>query len=48
MSDTIWHIPSENMLDRLDELHKALSNFPDSPFAACWQHEIEYLESLLY
>lgn len=47
MSDTIWHIPSESMLDRLDELYKALANFSDSPSAACWQREIEYLESLL-
>lgn len=44
----VWRIPGEWMLDRLDELYEYLENFPESALSVAVQHEIEYLESLVY
>lgn len=43
-----WNIPSESlMLDKLDELHQAISNFPESKLVPVWQHAIKELEAQL-
>ena len=43
-----WSIPSESLiLDKLDELHQALDNFPESRLAPVWRHAIEELEAQL-
>ena len=43
-----WNIPNESlMLDKLDELRKAIDNFPESRLVPVWQHAIEQLEAQL-
>lgn len=43
----IWNIPNpERIIDRMEELQEAISNFPDSPFLNCWEHELEKLQEM--
>ena len=43
-----WNIPSESLiLDKLDELHQAISNFPESKLVPVWRHAIDELEAHL-
>ena len=43
-----WNIPSESLiLDKLDELYRAIDNFPESRLVPVWQRAIEQLEAQL-
>lgn len=44
--DLVWHIPSERMHDRIEELREYLERFPDGAMAGPLKKELDYLEAM--
>ena len=44
MSGIVWDIPSEQALQRIEDLETYISNFPNSPLVPAMKDEIEILK----
>ena len=39
-----YRTPHENDYETVKALEERLELFPDSPFAQCWRHEVEFIK----
>ena len=47
MNDSIFCLPNEErIIDRMEQLHEYLTNFPDGLGAAAARNELQHLESI--